>query len=823
MNFKQIATTYLVPAVALLLLATFFFYPQLQNKAIPQSDISAFKGMYHELSEHHKATGETSWWTNSMFGGMPAYQINSTQPTNLLAYVDRAMHAFVARPIGLFFLVMLCGYLSLLFFGASPWVSFFGAAVIGLSVSNFILFESGHMTKFKAIGYCIPMFMGLYIAYEKNRWAGISLYGISLGLALLCNHPQMLYYMLFSLLVFGAIAFVDAIRKQNLPSFGITTAGIIVVSFIALASSASKILPTLEYTEDTMRGNPILTSSAVGADSKSSEVKGLDWTYATNWSNGWLDVVAGFIPRAAGGGSAERAPSGSQTVANLKKKGARVPDDMQLPLYWGSMGSTGGAFYFGAVLFFLIMVQFLIGNKKISIWLGVSLLIMMMISMGRNLEWFNRILFDHLPYFNKFRTPNSISSVMAAIIGLGAAFGLHHVVTTDLKKEILKRKIIYAAAPLLLIALFFALLGPAFFDFTHPSDARYAAQLDTSDLIADRKLAMRMDALRSFVFVLLAATATYVHAIGKFNKLILIGILTALALFDMTGVGHRYLSLDEFKPVRNLNKAFAKRPVDEQILNVEKNRGAYRVYDMSVNTFNSAQTSYWHNTVGGYHPAKLQRFEDIKNYHLYKGNQAVLNMLNAKYIITQDAKLQQNPGALGPAWFVREINTVSTNDEEIQALTGFNPANTAVIHNEFSPQISGLNPSGAGTIQLTSYAPNKLTYQSNTASEELAVFSEVWYGPNKGWMATIDGSPVEILRVNYLLRALKVPAGNHEIVFTFDPSSQKTGNLITLISSFLLIALAGYLIFLYFKKQSKVTASSSVPVAVKTKKAKRKK
>ena len=799
MKIQKIATTYILPVIALLVLSTVFFYPQVQGKKLTSHDITAFKGMVHEINEYREETGKTSWWTNSMFGGMPAYQISSRQDSSLFKYVDKAMHFFVPRPIGLFFLIMLCAYISLLLFKSPPWVAFFGAAVIGLSVSNFLLYGAGHMTKVKTVGYCIPIFMGIYLAYNKNRWGGMALYGIALGLALFSNHPQMLYYMGLSLVVFGIISLVDAIKNSTLKDFGITTAGLLIISLIALASSASKIMPTLEYAKDTMRGEPLLTITS-NADSKSSEVSGLDWEYATGWSNGWLDVFAGLVPGAAGGASGEKAPSGSQTIKNMKSKGYAVNADTKLPLYWGAMASTGGAFYFGAVLLFFMFLQFFIGDKKLSIWLAVTLFLMMLMSMGRNMEGFNHFLFDNLPYLNKFRAPNSISAVMTAIVGLGGAFGLHALVTTSMDKKELTKKIIFAAAPLAAICLFFVLLGPSMFDFDGMSDARYTQSgFDVNDLRADRKKLMQMDALRSLLFIALAAGSALAYGNYKIKQSIAILIITVLAVVDNTGIGRRYLSNDDFVSARKVKSENVQRPVDQQILQMEKERGAYRVLDQSVNTYTSAQTSYWHNTVGGYHPAKLQRFEDIKNFHLYKGNQAVFDMMNTKYIINRDQKVQQNPGALGNAWFVKEIKTVGSNDEEIQALTGFNPAQTAIVHADFNDAISGLQPTGVGTIALKSYAPDKLVYTSKSGSEELVVFSEVWYGPNKGWEVSIDGQPAELIRANYLLRALRLPAGDHEIVMTFDPATVRIGNTLTLIASILLLAFAGYLIFRFFK------------------------
>ena len=808
MNIKNIATTYVLPAFALLVLSSIIFYPQLQNKSLVGSDIVQYAGMSKEMSNYKKETGNTLYWTNAMFGGMPTYQISSQQNSNLLRYVDKAMSLFIQRPIGLFFLIMFCAYLALLLFKSPPWVAFFGAVAIGLSVSNFQLYGAGHTSKLKVLGYAIPLFMGVYIAYQKNRFAGLALYAAALGLALLSNHPQMLYYLMFSLIIYGIIALIDAIRNNKLAAFGVTTAWLALFSVIALASSAANILPTLEYTEDTMRGKPLLTTSS-STESMSSEVDGLDWTYATNWSNGPMDLIAGYIPGVVGDGSNARAPKGSQTVANLRKRGNRVPDDMRLPLYWGALEpSTGGAFYFGAVVLFFLFLQFFIGSKNLSTWLALSLVFMAMISLGRNLEWFNRILFDYFPLHNKFRTPNSISALMTPIIGLGAAFGLHQLVTTNMDKRKLSKAVLYAACPLLLTSLFFMILGPGLFDFEGTNDAFYAQKgFDSADLIADRKTMMRRDALRSLIFVALAAGGAWAYATNKIKQSILIPLVIVLTIIDQTGVGRRYLSNDEFQSKRKVANSFEKRPADIQILNAEKNRGAYRVFDQSINTFNSARTSYYHNTIGGYSPAKLQRFEDIKNSHIFKGSQGVLNMLNTKYYITKDQKVQQNPAALGNAWFVNAIDFVSNNDEEIQALTNLNPAQKAIVHNDFQDELSGLQPTGSGTINMTEYSPDKLKYTSNTTATELAVFSEVWYGPDKGWRATIDGQPANIIRVNYLLRGLKIPPGNHEIIMEFNPTSVKTGNLITLLSSLLIIGFVAFILFDYFKKNRNITSS----------------
>lgn len=810
---KRTIIQYALPVVAMLILSCIIFYPQLQNKQYPASDIIEYQGMSHETREYYEQTGEHTWWSNSMFGGMPTYQIVASKQGNLMKYVEEVIRLFIQRPIGYFFMIMICAYIGLCLLGCSPWVSAFGAVVVSLSVSNFVLFSTGHMTKLRVLALSAPILIGGYLALDRQKWIGVALYGLALGLALYANHPQMLYYTLLSLLIYGIISLIAAIKENRLIEFSRVLGGLIVVTILALATSASNLLPTQEYTKDTMRGEPILTSSATAGQSESSVIDGLDWQYATNWSNGFIDLVAGLIPGAAGGSSAHVPPRNSVTEKNLRSRGYQG-QDLKLPLYWGGMYSTGAAFYFGASLLFLFGMFLALGQRRLAVWLGLTVLVMLVMSMGRNAAWFNRLLFDYFPYFNKFRTPNSISPVIAVIISIGAALGLYYSLREALDEKRFRKVLFYVGGVILAICAFYVLIAPGVLSFTHESDSRLSQMgINLDDIIADRKMMMRQDGLRSMLIISALIFALWLYMKRRLKPHLLILVVTLISLFDVIGIGRRYLSNDDFVPSRMIESEYTPRQIDQQILNAEPNRGSYRVLDQSINTYNSAKTSYFHNTIGGYHPAKLQRFEDIKNRYLAKGDMKVINMLNGKYIISPQGQLQQNSRAFGPAWLVDNIHMVNSADEEINAIDQVDPSNTAIIHQTFANEVDGLDPDANGQITLSSYSPNHLTYTSETSGDALAVFSEIWYGPDKGWSAQIDGAPVDILRANYFLRALRVPAGQHEIEFFFQPESVARGKIISLISSAILLLLCGYIIYRYSKKDQEDTHQSNLDPA----------
>jgi hypothetical protein len=428
--------------------------------------------------------------------------------------------------------------------------------------------------------------------------------------------------------------------------------------------------------------------------------------------------------------------------------------------------------------------------------------------MGMNMEGINRFFFEYLPLFNKFRTPNSVLSVAAALVPILSMLALVTAYRSE-DKERLIRPLYISLGITSAVALFFAFVGPGMFDFAAPGDARLTQSgYDINAVQADRVSEMRSDALRSLLFVLLGAGLLWAYLKGKMKFVWVAAGIGLLTLVDLWQVDQRYISKDDFVTRNNYNTAFQPRPVDQQIMSSEPNRGTYRVMDVTANPYNSASASYFHNTVGGYHPAKLQRIQDVIDRHLSSSfNQSVLDMFNTKYFIVNgqnnQPQIQQNPGALGNAWFIDTIRTVATANEEIDGLANFNPRTTAIVHQEFQENIAGFDPNGTGDINFVSerYRPDHLVYNTNTSSDQLAVFSEIWYGPDKGWNAYIDGEQVPYLRANYLLRALRIPAGEHQVEFIFEPSSYSNGKIISLIcSALILIALLGYL-FLFLPKE----------------------
>ncbi|MEM9920979.1 MAG: YfhO family protein, partial [Bacteroidota bacterium] len=550
---------------------------------------------------------------------------------------------------------------------------------------------------------------------------------------------------------------------------------------------------------------PILKLEGDAKPSSSSEVSGLDWDYAMMWSNGWLDCAASLIPGVAGGGTGEYVGESSAFYKGLQRLGARLDGRVQAPLYWGSLPFTSGPSYFGAAIIFLFMASLIWVKGPIKWWLLSGVVLTFVLSMGKNIAFINHPLFDYLPLLNKFRTPNSVLTVTSFLVPLLAFLGLSKVLSGELSKDEIMRGVLIGGGVSGGLCLFFALLGPSMFD---PATARdmgsvsriLGGQADQAmlqefvkNVHADRLSLMRTDAFRSFLLIALTAGLVWALANKKIKEMVFLIGLGAIVLFDCWSVGKRYLNEESFVSTRQYEDNFQPRPVDSEILkDTDPN---YRVLDLSVSTYQSARTSYFHKTIGGYHPAKLQRYEDIVQRHLIKGNPKVVNMLNTKYVITPQSQAQRNSEALGNAWFVSNIKMVQDANAEIDALDNIDPGEEAAIHQDFNDYIAGFQPQKGGTIQLTSYEPDHLTYASNASSEQLAVFSEVWYGPDKGWQAYINQQPVDHIRANYVLRAMKVPAGQHVIEFKFEPSSFYIGENISLIASLLIIL--GLIAFIY--------------------------
>ena len=796
MNFKPYLPNLF--AVLIIVLVSFvYFLPQFQGKVVSQGDIIQYTGMAKEANDYREKTGDEALWTNSMFSGMPTYQISARNPNNLLRYVENALSFFISRPAGTWIIGMIGFYILMLLLGVGNWLSLLGALLFGFTTNNLCLFEAGHNSKLMAIMTSPPVIAGVILVFRRRYLLGSAVFGIALGINILNNHPQMTYYLAMTLALLVAFELYNAIKNKTIADFAKSMGLLVVLAIIAVGTSASKIWTTYQYTSATMRGEPILNDNGNGTSHPKSG--GLDWDYAMQWSNGLGDVAATLIPKVVGGSSGEWIDGKSPLGKAVGQRGK-----FQAPTYWGALMFTSGPAYFGIVAVFLFIFGLFVLKDYRKWWLLSAVVLTIMISMGKNLEWFNKILFDTLPLLNKFRAPSSILSITAIFIPILGILTLKDI-SEHSDKSIYLKPLYYTGGVLGALALFLLLMGGSIFDFSHAGDEQYAQIKDA--LVETRRSMLSATSLRSLLFIIAVFGVLWAYLKDKLSPNIMIGIIAVLGLIDQIGIGTDYLGYKDFVTKSAYKKSFEPRPVDLQIL--QDKQLSFRVYDATINTFNSASTSFFHKTIGGYSAVKMQRYQDIIEKHISTGNQRVLNMLNAKYFIMQGADgnpmAQMNPAALGNAWFINRILFVDNANAEIDSLTSFDPSGDAVVHSEFRDYIGNLAPSKNGSIDLVTYSPNKLEYKSNSTSDQLAVFSETYYGPEKGWQAYIDGKPVDHIRVNYVLRGMKVPAGPHTITFEFKPQAYYMGEKISLVSSLLLLGLLFYTLYIYLIKKRSET------------------
>lgn len=817
-DFKTLLP-HLVMIAVFYLIATVYFLPAMKGKVLQQSDFKSWQAMAHESIEYNKTHDDAALWSDNMFGGMPLYQTSMESKNNFLNYLQLIPLKIAKAPINTFFALMLFSYLGLLFFGLGSYVAALASVIIAFSTGNILLLEAGHLTKLAVIGFACCVLIGIWATYYRNRWLGLALFGFGIGMQVVNNHVQMTYYILLGVVPLIFFVIYDTIKNKNWKDFAINSGLLGLVAGIGLMASATTILTTKEYVSQTMRGGSVLSKSATTGES--SNKSGLEWDYAMAWSNGVLDVVATIIPGVVGGASGEKAINNSSLKAALKENRIPVNKNTQVPTYWGELPFTGGPFYIGILVALLFIMGCFLIKGKLKWWFVASSLLLIFMSMGRHFELLNSILFNTLPFLNKFRAPSSILTIVALYMGIFAFFTLAKMYRKEFDSSEMKKALYYSAGILASICIFFWIIGPGFFDMS-----KGATSNETKVLVSLREAMMSGDALRGLIILLIGSGLIYFYNSNKLKSNLFLGAIGALMLFDSFSINRRYLAHDDFITETASKSIFQKRNVDEQIL-ADKSLG-YRVYDATIDTYNSSIPSYYHRTVGGYHPAKLRRYQDIIDHCLdaemkkmgsmlqnFSGNPndssfvqsmnqlQVLNMLNTKYFILGQAGKEMvlpNPAINGSAWFVNNIQWVNTADEEIAALSKNNLKTTAVIHNEWK-DIAGAQGDGSGSIQMTSYSPNEVKYSSESSSDQIAVISEIWYGPNLGWTASIDGQDAKLFRSNYVLRSLRVPAGRHEIVLKFHPSSYFTGETLSAICSILLMCLIGVSIWMNNRKK----------------------
>ncbi len=814
MNLKNFLPHLLAVAVFVATVVVLFL-PHFQGKSLQQGDTVQYRGASKESTDYRKETGERTNWTNSMFGGMPTYQISAVREGNQLKLADRVFHGFMGGPAGYVFCGMLTFYLMMVFLGVSPWLAVAGAIMAGMATNNIVLYQAGHVSKVGVIMYLPLVAAGVLLAFRRRYLLGGAVFALGMGLSVLSNHPQMLYYFGLTLPFLGTGEFIRHYQAKRLPVFGKAMAALLVGLALALGAGASNLLTTSEYLPQTIRGGAVLSGPTAGADKPTANTTqhgGLDWEYAMAWSNGFKDVLSTYAPLAAGGGSGQEVSKQSNFGKAMTRAGFQLPATFGAPLYHGSLPFTEGPIYLGAVVWALFLFGLFTASATVRVWLAGGTVLIFLLSLGKNAEGINRLLFDHLPLLNNFRTPNSALSVVTLLMAALGILGIHRWWATRATDPLLAGRqlrlagVVAAGAGVVVVLLGFIL------DFSSVQDAALltrftGGQGDVGQLAgaleSTRAEVYFDDAMRSLLFVGLTFGGLYLLWKGTLSLTWVAVAIGVLGAADFAGVNSRYLSHADFKPTRAVVNAIQPSAADEQIL--QDPDPNYRVLNLSRALDQDAFTSYFHKSLGGYSAAKLRRYQDLIDGYLRERDPRIINLLNTKYFLIPgengELRAQQNPDAFGNAWLVHDLQVVDGADAEYSALgTVEDLRRTAIVERSFAPALAALNPTGQGSIQLTSYAPNRLAYTFQSPGEQLAVFSEIWYGPDLGWTATIDGAPAELLRADYALRALRVPAGEHEIVMTFAPSSFALGRTISLICSVLtLLAVIGAIAYPYLK------------------------
>ena len=796
----------LAAIVAFLIITVAYFHPLLEGKRLRQSDITQFRGMSKEITDYRAKTGEEALWTNSMFGGMPAYQISVQHKGNLMTYVDRALQLDLPRPAGFVFLYFLGFFLLLMAMGVSPWLSIVGAIAFAFSSYFFIIIDAGHNSKAHAIAYMAPVLAAMIFAFKKRYLLGGALMALFLALQINANHLQITFYLALTAVIYGIFEFVNYYKAKELPHFFKAVGVLAIGAVLALGPNISNLWTTAEYTAASNRGKSELTDQA------HLKTSGLDKDYATQWSYGIDETMTLLIPNMKGGSSDYL----GNNVAAMKPVKEELKNAIgQQSAYWGNQPFTSGPVYLGAFVFFLFVLGMFIVDNRIKWPLFTTFVLSILLAWGHNFSFLTNLFLDYFPGYNKFRSVSMILVLAELVVPIIAVLGLKKVIDNP---EVFKTKKLYVyislgltAGVALIIYLFpgiFGLISNS--EFAQIENYRKqgapAAQLTDfiTNLEAARSTILTADALRSFLFIVIGAAFLWAYTRKMFNANILIALVALLILIDMVPIDSRYLGSKNYDRKSAIDNPFQPTDVD---LFIQKDKDPdFRVLNMTVNPFADASTSFFHKSVGGYHAAKLKRFDELIEYQISKSNQEVLNMLNTKYMIVpgQDKAptVQINFAALGNAWFVRNYKMVPNADAELNALSNFKAGRTAVIDSRFEKDLANFkfspNDTIGNTIKLTSYAPNHLVYESNAKTDQLAVFSEIYY--NKGWNAMIDGKPAPYFRANYVLRSMVVPAGRHVIEYKFEPRSYILGSKLSLAASILLLLVLAGALYIEIKK-----------------------
>ena len=809
-DWKKLAP-YLVAIVAFFAFALIYCAPLLEGKVLQAGDVNTWRGGAQEAIEYREATGQPTAWTNSMFGGMPAYQITGVglPSGSIRVKLEQISHFWFKDDLGYIgiFLVYLFGFFFMLrCFEINPWLSIVGAFALTLSSYFMLIIPAGHVTKANAIAFMAPIIGGMYAVFRKKYWLGaplITIYGI-IGITL---HPQMTYYFMFLIAIMAVVELYIHIREKRWKDLGIGVGICLVCMLLVLGTKLSWWQLNNEYLKETMRGGH---SELHQHEKTDTQKAGLDIKYATDWSYGKAETFTLLVPNFMGGASGYNV--GDKSVLYKELVGARVPKSsakqfcQSAPTYWGEKMFTSGAVYVGAIICFLFVLGLIIVPGPYKWGLLAATILSIILAWGKNFmpltEWF----FYHFPMYNKFRAVESILVVAEVTMPLLGFMALQQLWDHREEKAQYTKPVLVAGGFTAGICLILALFGGTMFDFTSSYDAQWKGQVgdDIYRMIIDQRVAMmKADAWRSFALIAAAAIIVWLYTIDKLKSGYAVAILAALILVDMIPVDRRFFGSSNFVAKKDGSRYFAIQPWEEQIL--QDKSLEYRVLNLAANTFNDSRTSYRLKSIGGYSAVKLRRYQDLIDEHLSKMNWKVLNMLNTKYIVTKQG-VYPNPDAMGNAWFVEDIQFVPTPDDESAALNTLDLHKTAVADEKFRNVLTcNGTPSTADQIQLIKYEPNRLDYTYTLANERVAVFSEIYYP--QGWHIYCDGKEIPLGRVNYTLRAAVLPAGEHTVYMEFVPAALATDKWCMVILILSLLFSAGCLAWpLYGQKLVKKEA-----------------
>lgn len=823
---------------AMLAVSLIYFSPVLSGKIVRQGDIESFEAMVKETNDFHEQTGEYAHWNSAMFSGMPGYQVGGNPPVKSVYQPMKQVGTLgflgLDRNAGVLFFYLIGFYIALMALGCKPWMSLIGALAFGLGSYNIIIIEAGHITKAWSMAMAAPILAGMILCLRKPRegkekwkdwlWGGI-LFTVALGLQLLCNHIQITYYTVIGAVALGITYAIVSIKQRYFKDFLIAVGILVVGAALSFACNSRSLMVSKEYADVTMRGGNELTvtpSALYGNEAQraaENTSNGLDINYAFSWSYGIGETYTLLVPGAMGGGGNEPInPESSEYAKRIAESGNIAPD--KAPLYWGGQPGTSGPVYFGVIVFMLFLMGMIVVKGVDRWWILAATLISIMLSWGLNFLALNGWLFDNLPLYNKFRTPSMALVLANVCMVLMATLTLKHIFdpknTEADRKRILRGLYISAGALILIILSTMIASGTlkfsgGYYDRILREQYHYPEELIAA-LQPDRESLFIGDSWRSIIFVLLAATAIWLYTKQKIkNTGVILAILGVLIVIDLWGVDRRYLNKDNFieKEDVELSLAEAANYGEDGIDQIAAQNGDtnYRVYNLvGNNPFNLSKPAAFHHQIGGYSAVKMSRYQNLIDFYISHGNMNVFNMLNTRYIVTPDRQVQMNPYALGCCWLVDSVKTVSTVNDEILALNDFNPATTAVVNIKEFPDMAKFSSSPAvgDTIWIehqTPYNPDYLKYHSRTSGPRLAVFSEIYYAPD--WRVYIDDKPVDHFRLNYVLRGLVIPAGNHVIEFRNEAPLFHKMDTVNLITSIVLVLIIGGAIFLVYRKSQR--------------------